>query len=78
MNDTINLTLSTNPAFILALAGTVVFVTLACIGVSIKRAVKEMSDTIRRKDFKLKPEFDKRTGELRWEEAVAYNPWRFI
>ena len=76
MNETLNLTLSTNPAFILSIAGVVVFTTLAVVGSMIAHSVRELSTTIRRKDFKLKPEFNKSTGELVWEEP--YNPWNFF
>lgn len=75
MNDTINLTLATNPSMILAVAGVVFFlvISVALSGLghsvrSVKSSVNELSDTIKRKDFKLKPEFDKNTGELVWEQ----------
>ena len=74
MNETLNLTFTTDAAMLFALAGTVATIVLICIGQGIKNSVKELSKTIRIKDFKLKPEFDKKTGTLHYEDS-QFTPW---
>lgn len=70
MNETLNLTLSTNPAMIAAVATVLGFVLLGMIG----KQVKTLSKTIREKDFSFKPEYSKFSGELLWKDNTMY-PW---
>lgn len=72
MNETLNLTLSTNPLFLLAVGGvvwTIMFGLL--IGATRKvskdalRGMYALSRDIQTKDFSYKPEFDKHNGGLK-------------
>ena len=77
MNDTLNLTLSTNPSMLAAMFGTIVTIIILSVGISISNSLKKLAETIKRKDFKLKPSFNKETGELEWEETRRLG-WPFF
>lgn len=72
MNETLNLSLSTNPLALLAAGGfvwTIMFGMLICATRKVsKNALKgmfQLSRDIQTKDFSYKPEFDKHNGGLK-------------
>lgn len=73
MNETLNLTLSTNPAMIEAVAVVASFVFLGVVAARLSSLAK----TIREKDFSFKPEYSKFSGELLWKDNSVY-PWNRI
>lgn len=83
MNETLTLTFTTDVAVALAtltgIATVYGLIYLRRISSAIRengRAMEGLSETIRRKNFKLKPEFDKRSGELKWADEYEMSPYR--
>jgi hypothetical protein len=66
--------LNTDTSTVLAVLGTVTIVWFAIIGHSIVGALSGVKETIQRKNFKLKPEFCKETGKLKWEDDPYIRP----
>lgn len=87
MNETINLTLNTNPLFLAAVVAgvwTVLFgyvgIRVGGIGHKLSTGMRSLARDITTKDFSFKPEFDSRNGALkiapyRYAEAFPPQMW---